>query len=143
MPTRPNRLSETIEPRYRLTRFLFLGFVPAVIAVIAIGAALADAGVWIGSEDRIGRVLLIATAVCAIVGRFWRRARVALNFLVIAAFGGRAFGFLILGAPGMDWLNRIGAAMVWGAITFGSLLLILQMDTIMLFRAERRQLGLE
>lgn len=143
MPNRPNRLSETIEPRYRLTRFLFLGFVPIVIAAFAVGASLARVGVWIGSSDEIGRVLLLATAVCSIVARFWRRARTFLTFLIIAAFGGRAFGFLILGAPDLGWWNRIGAAMLWTAITISSLLLVIQMDTIIAFREERREAGLE
>jgi hypothetical protein len=143
MPTRPNRLSETIEPRYRLTRFLFLCFVPLVIAGIAVGGAFGKYGVWIGREDEIGRSLLYATAVLAVVGRWWRRARTVVNFFIIAAFGGRAFGFLLLGAPGLDWWNRLGAAMVWASITMSSLLLVLQMDTLIAFRDERRAAGLE
>jgi hypothetical protein len=142
-PNRPNRLSDTIEPRYRLTLFLFLTFVPVVIATIAVGATFAKSGVWIGSEDEIGRALLISTAVCSVIARWWRPAREALNFFVIAAFGGRAFGFLIVGGPGLSLVNRTGAAMIWAAITFGSLLLILQMDTLLQFRKERRELGLE
>jgi hypothetical protein len=143
MPNRPNRLSETLEPRYRLNRFLFLGFAPAVIVFTSLGAAFGQYGVWIGSEDAIGRALLYVTAGFAVAGRWSRRCRTILNFLVIAAFGGRAFGFLILGVPGLDLLNRVGAMMVWSAITVASLLLILQMDTLLAFRDERRQLGLE
>lgn len=138
-----NRLSDTIEARYRLTLFLFLGFVPAVVAFVALGAALAKVGVWIGNEDVVGRVLLVLTAVVAVAGRFWRKARTALTFLIVGAFGGRAAGFLFVAPEGYTWANRLGAGMVWAGVTLSFLMLVLQLDTLIAFREERREAGIE
>lgn len=138
-----NRLSPNIERRYRVARVLYLWLVPVVIVGIALGSAAGRFGVWVGSNDDVGRWLLGLTAICTIGGIFWRRARVALTFLVIAAFGGRAIGFLIFGVPGQDWVNRLGAAAQWGCMTLGVLILIQQWDTIVTFRDERREAGIE
>lgn len=138
-----NQLSASIEARYRLTWTLFSFGVPLCIAGVGVFASLARAGVWIGSEDEIGRVLLLATTAVALVARFSKRARTLLIFLIIAAFGGRAFGFVIVGAPGMDWANRLGAAGIWGCITGLSLGMLLQLDTLVAFRGERRAAGIE
>lgn len=138
-----NRLSASIEARYRLTWLLFSFGVPLTIAGVGVFASLARVGVWIGSEDEIGRALLVATSVCALAARFSKRARTLLIFLVIAAFGGRAFGFLILGAPDMSWPNRIGATGIWACITALCLGMLLQLDTLIAFRDERRVAGIE
>lgn len=139
----PNNLSASIEARYQLTWLLFSNGVPALIAGVCVFASLADVSVWIGSEDQIGRTLLLVTAVFAVVARFSKRARTATIFLIIAAFGGRAFGFLLVPPPDFSLLNRLGAAGVWACITGLSLGMLLQLDTLIAFRAERKAAGIE
>ncbi len=138
-----NVLSPAIEARYRMAKILYIWFVPVVIVGIALGSAAGRFGVWVGDNDAVGRFLLLLTALCTVAGMAWRQARVMLTFLVIAAFGGRAVGFLLFGVPGQDWGNRLGAAVQWGCMTLGVLILIQQWDTIVSFRDERRKAGIE
>lgn len=138
-----NRLSPSIEARYRLQWRLFSIGAPLVIAAVGVFASLAKVGVWIGSEDEIGRALLLSTSVVAVAARWSKHLRTFLIFLLIAAFGGRAFGFIILGAPDMTWPNRLGAAGIWACITALCLGMLLQLDTLIAFRDERRAAGIE
>lgn len=138
-----NILSPGIERRHRVNQILYLRLVPICIAGIALGAMGARFGVWVGDNDLVGRGLLGLTAACSIGGIFFRRARVALSMLVIFAFGGRAIGFILFGTPEQSWLNRAAAAVQWGCITLGCLIMIQMWSTIVAFRDERRAAGIE
>ena len=50
---------------------------------------------------------------------------------------------LILGGPDLSWVNRIGAAGIWACITALCLGMLLQLDTLIAFRDERRAAGIE
>jgi hypothetical protein len=138
-----NRLSDEIESRYRLMWRLFSTGIPATIAGICLFTVMAQAGVWIGTEDEVGRVLLVATAACAVAARFSKLARTGLIFLLIATFGGRAFGFLIVPPQGYTFSNQIAAAGNWACITGLCLGMVLHLDTLIAFRDQRRRAGIE
>ena len=97
-------------------RLSILWGLPAAIIICCLGGMLADVDQWLSFDGHLSTLWFASSIVAALFSRY-HFSRVALGFLVTAAFAGRAITAMFYGGES-GFLRPVAALCIWIGIWF-------------------------